>query len=107
MSNARKAAPFFNVEINGVVKKYCLNTFAFCELEKELKTSIFKGINWADLGINDLRLLLWAGLLSEEPTLNLKQFTEELDMGTLIKCMSVVKEAIEAAMPSSDSTKKK
>lgn len=98
MSNAFVAAPVMEIEIDRK-RKFCLDLNAFCELEKRLGKSLFKVIKWDDMGFNDMRLLLWAGLLSDDPELSFDRFNEIMTMPQLMKLMPLVHDMLGRALP--------
>lgn len=102
MSNAFVASPSLEVELDRK-RKFCLDLNAFCELEKRLGKSLFKVINWNDTGFNDMRLLLWAGLLSDDPTLSFEDFNKMMSVPQLMKLMPLVMDMLGRSLPQSDS----
>ncbi len=98
MSNAEKASPEMYVELDRK-RKYILDLNAFCELEKRIGKSLFKAINWEDMGVNDLRLLLWAGLLTDDPALTLEEFTKMCSLPKLRQFEPMIAEMLGRVMP--------
>lgn len=101
MSNAFIASPTMEVQLDRI-RNFCLDLNAFCELEKRLGKSLFKAIKWDDMGFNDMRLLLWAGLLSDDPDLTFDAFCKLMSVPQLMKLMPLVHEMLGRSMPQAE-----
>ena len=102
MSNASKARPEIFLELDRK-RKFVFDMNGLCTAEEKLGKSVFKCVNWKDLGVRDLRLLLWAGLLGEDPTLNqddIGRMFHSHNIAFVVKeIQALVESALEAAMP--------
>lgn len=102
MSNAAKARPEIYLELDKR-RKFVFDMNGLCTAEEKLGKSVFKCVNWKDLGVRDLRLLLWAGLLGEDPSLSIedigKMFHSHNVAFVIKEIQTLVETALEAAMP--------
>lgn len=92
--NARKARPEIIVNLDRP-RKLVFDLGAICALEEKLGKSIFKAINWQDLGARDVRLLLWASLLRDEPTITLEQVDDLFSLGAILENQQVLRGLVE------------
>lgn len=103
--NAKKAQPELYLQLDRK-RKVVFNLGAMCALEERLGKSLFRVINWKDLGFRDLTLLLWAALLTDDPDLKLEQVHELFDaesIGSNLENLQViVAEILDRAMPEAD-----
>lgn len=105
MTNALIASPEMTIKLGDRDRKFVLDLNAFCELEKRVNKSLFKAIRWDDMGVNDLRLLLWAGLLTDDPALTLEQFSKMCTLRQLEQFAPVINEMLGRAMPPAEPSK--
>lgn len=102
MSNAHKARPEIILKLDKD-RKFVFDMNGLCTAEEKLGKSVFKCVNWKDLGVRDLRLLLWAGLLGDDPTLTQQQIGEMFhshNIAFVVKeIQALVETALDAAMP--------
>jgi hypothetical protein len=93
MSNAKQARPEIFLKLDKP-RKFIFNLNGLCT---------FKSVNWKDLGVRDVRLLLWAGLIAESPELTQEEVGELLDVVSLGVVFADLKDlinlALDAAMP--------
>ena len=72
MSNPRKAEVIVNLDRP---RKLKLTLNIMCEAEQILKKSILR----EDMGLLDMRAILWAGLKQEDPKLTIQKVGEMMD----------------------------
>ena len=102
MTNAEQARPEKEITLGGKRRKFVMNWNALLMLEKSLGKSAFRAIDWADPGLNDVTHILWAGLLSEDPTLTIKQVVDMLSPTDLQQITSEIAAGTAAAMPQAE-----
>lgn len=61
-------------------------------------------IDFSKISITDLLILLWAGLLHEDPKLSIERVGENLTFGDFSRALSAVVEAISNSIPSEESS---
>ena len=101
MSNAKQASPAHKIMLDRE-RTFVLDLNSFCELEKRLNKSLFKAIKWDDMGVNDLRYLLWAGLLTDDPSLSLEEFSKMVTLSQLQQFAPLINEQLSRSMPPSE-----
>jgi len=104
MTNAKQASPAIVVDLDRK-RNFVLDLNAFCELEKRVGKSLFKLIKWDDMGVNDLRYLLWAGLLTDDPSLTLEDFSKMVSMQKLQQFAPMINEMLGRTMPPAEPAK--
>lgn len=104
MTNATHASPETKVMLDRE-RTFILDLNAFCELEKRVGKSLFKVIHWEDMGVNDLRLLLWAGLLTDDPSLTLETFSKMVSLQKLQQFAPMINEMLGRTMPPAEPAK--
>lgn len=101
MTNAQQARPDRYITLDRK-RKCVLNLAALCALEEKLGQSAFRAINWGELGVRDLRLILWASLLTDDPELTLEHLDEIVPVGRFLRLQSfIMHDIIETAFPES------
>lgn len=102
MANAHKASPEVILNLDRP-RKFLLNLRGLRLVEEKTGKSLFKQVKWGELGFKDLSLLLWAGLLNEDPDLTQDQCDELFDVVNAAEnfrgLVAFVESAIERAMP--------
>lgn len=106
MSNASKAQPEIILELDRP-RPFVFNLNGLCRAEEALDgKSVFRAVNWKNLGVRDLRLLLWAGLLgglADGETMTIEEagalFHTHTVAGATRKLQVLIDTALEAAMP--------
>ena len=100
--NANLALPEVTITLDRP-RKFRLDFFALCKLEQKIGKSALRAIDWHDLGMNDTLLLLWAGLLSDDPTLTYEKVGDLMSVPGAIKQFTEIKNqvmgGIESAVP--------
>ncbi len=103
MSNIDKIKPEILLQLDRP-RKFLFNLKGLRIAEEKTGKSLFKQVRWADLGFSDVSLLLWAGLLSDDPTLTRDQVDEMFDLMHAVEnfkqIVQVIESAIDRAMPS-------
>jgi len=97
VTNAKRAKPELYLEFDRK-RKFVLTLGSICAVEVRLNQSLFKLIKWQDIGFNDIRILLWAGLLDDDPELTLEQVGELFDIETITLNFTKIKVFIETAL---------
>lgn len=123
MSSAAKVDP--TVNLNAEFKKagipikldrerrFLLNIKGFRlatqKLEKERgeKVNVLKLVNWSDFGLADISLLLWVGLLSDDPELTQDQSDEIADLFGLLRSKDMILESLANSFPEVEENLKK
>ncbi len=102
MSNAKQARPSIILNLDQP-REFIFNLNALCTAEERLGKSIFKLVDWKNLGLKDLRLLLWAGLVSKSPELTVEEVGDMIDAvsiaGIFANLKDLINTALDAAMP--------
>jgi len=105
MSKSKLMNPLFEVDLDKK-RAFILNVNGLCKaeelLEKQLgkdDVSLFSEINWDNLRMRDLRLLLFAGLCSDDPDLTVEQVGKIVDVVGLAKSKDVIAEGVKRAFP--------
>jgi hypothetical protein len=106
MSKASAAQPDVILNLDRP-RRFRLDWNALCQLEKKLGKSAFRALDWNDPGLNDFTQILWGGLLSDDPTLTLRQLEDMMNAGVLNQIKSLVLRGVEAAFPETDDDAKK
>lgn len=105
MKNADKAKPEIVLNLDRA-RKFVFSLGALRRVEERLGNSLFKVINWKDLGFKDISILLWAGLISDDPEITQEQSDELFDLeGAVVnfaKIKDFIEVALDRAMPSLD-----
>lgn len=71
---------------------------ALAQMEKVTGKSFLSGELWDNLSATDVRALVWAGLLDEDPEITLEEVGKMLHMGNAMKMLEAVKEAWDLSM---------
>lgn len=98
MSNATEAKPEVFITLDRP-RRFCVDWNAMRALEKRVGKKAVRAIDWNDPGFDDLTLILWAGLLSDDPTLTDEFVGKYLNLDKLKELESVITAAARAAMP--------
>lgn len=102
MSNANLALPEIEINIDKP-RKFRLDFFALCKLEQKIGKSALRAIEWNDLGLHETSLLVWAGLLSDDPSLTYEDVGRLMSVPGAMKQFAEIKSrvmsGIEAAVP--------
>lgn len=130
MSNENKVNPHYWIDLSKIerqgegvqmeipikldrVRKFKLNIkairLATAQLSKERgeKVNLMKEIDFDNFGIDEISLIMWVGLLSDDPTLTRDQSDEIMDVFGLIQSKELILNAINDSFPEvSDSIKK-
>lgn len=101
MTNAEQARPEKYITLDRR-RKFIMNWHALLMLEKTLGKNAFRAIDWSDPGLNDVTHILWAGLLTEDPSLTIAQVIEMLNPNDLARISSEISEGTAAAMPKAE-----
>jgi hypothetical protein len=81
-------------------RRLFFNTNALCELEDALQRPV-TSIGKENVGIRELRAMLWTGLIHEDPELTIQQAGQMLEIERLAEIAGKVTEAINLAFPKS------
>jgi hypothetical protein len=78
-----------------------MNFNAWCEVERATGINPFGGEQFDLSSPNNVRIMLWAGLRHEDPTLTLEQVGDMLDAheGGFTAALVAVSQALEASLP--------
>lgn len=127
MTNAAAAMPARTIDLGDRPRKVVLDLNAFCLLEEKLEReardkhnseqarltaevpghqfqpfpglSVLEAVKWNKPGVRDLRLILWASLLSDDPDLSLEQLGKLCSFEKLNELSPVLHELIFSAFP--------
>lgn len=97
MSNATKLNPVVEIEIGEKKVRVKFGIRAFRRLEEVTGKSLFSGEMFDDIGLNDVVLLLWAGMLHEKPKLEIDEIDELFELHELTAISSQLMEALQTA----------
>ena len=101
MTNADKARPGVQIELDRQrTVLYDLN--AYCLMEENAGGKFLSGIDWNQIGARDLRLLLWAGLVHEDPSLTAADVGKMIDMARVPEIMDRVQQALTNSVPQTE-----
>ena len=80
--------------------KITFNTLV--EIEKETGKSIMDRATWTDLGVRDLRIILWAALKHEDPTLTIEDVGRMLGPQNMEDVANAIGKAFEVSLARRD-----
>lgn len=72
---------------------------AMVEFEEATGKSLMSGESLSNLGMKDIRALLWAGLVHEDEKITLKQVGKMVHLGNIEAISTSIESAFDAAMP--------
>lgn len=101
-AGADRTLPDVTLEIGGKVRQLAYDFAAICTAEKLTGINLMKAASFQDLSFNDVRGLLYAALLHDEPKLTLEEFDRTCGpqiMHNLIVCQAAVAEAWFGSVP--------
>lgn len=98
MSNALEAKPEITINLDKP-RKFVLDWNAMRALEVRVGKKAIRAIDWEDPGFEDLTLIIWAGLLTDDPTITSDFVGKHLNLTKLQEIEAVVSAAARAAMP--------
>ena len=71
---------------------------ALAEMERVTGKSVLQEATWDDISATDIRALIWAGLLHEEPDLTLEQVGAMLHPGMVNDVVGPLREALDVIL---------
>lgn len=102
----RPTAPTVEIELDKKRRlRFDFNAFSLAE--KETGKNFLSGVNWTALSAIEVRAILWAGLVWDDPTLTVEDVGAMLYGPVLTSIMEKLVEAFEAAFPVQTSGSKK
>lgn len=99
MSNIDKVKPEVTIELGGKVRKISFTLGALSSIEKELGVNTLGNDFWKNLSARGIVVMLWAALRKNDPSLNIDDVGDMIDMSDLEPIMEKLKEALSTAMP--------
>lgn len=93
---ANKHRGYVEVELGGEVRRLKYDLNALAELEDALGYPVTQ-LRDDRIGVRELRALVWAGLLHEEPKLTLKAAGSMIELDRIEEITKAVTEALERA----------
>lgn len=104
MTNARAARPGRKIKLEGQDYHLILDMNAFCLLEERVEKmtgnrNIFTAIDWQNLNLRDFSLVIWAGLMTEHPELELTDVRRMVTLPKFQELRPIIDEMLVEAMP--------
>lgn len=100
MTNATKALPEFYVDVLGKRRLFKYGLRGATAIEQKLGVSMLELGKLPKMGITELSILMWAGLLKDDKTLDYDQFLDALDLDELLeKFAPIITDALKRSLP--------
>ncbi len=110
MPNAHQAQPEFVLQLDRP-RKLVLSLGSLARAEEKLGKSLFQAVNWKRFGIADVRIVLWAALLEDDPNITFedvdKLFTIQALSANFDTLRQLVETVISRALPSAEAEERK
>ena len=89
-------------------RKFKMNWNALLALENALGKEGFKALNWGEPSYYELTRILWAGLLSNDPSLTFEHLCEHMSFDVLAQIQPQMVQSINASVtPAEEGSEKK
>jgi len=100
-----KVKPEIEIELGGKKRKLVFDFNALCKLEEMTGKNALDGETWQQPRASDIRILLWAALLRNEPELTLEDTGAMLTISSLSQVTESLRQAFESASMPADESK--
>ena len=81
VSQSNPVQPKVPIELGGKVRHLVFDFNALAQYEDISGKNVLAGDTWSQTSIRDMRLLIWCGLLQEDPPLTLEEVGSMLHLG--------------------------
>ena len=95
--NAKNAMPEVEVKLGDKLRKLCFDFNAICRLEEKSGKNALSSETWNNLSALDVRALLWAACLKDDPELTIESVGEFITFKNLPEITAAIEKAFAGA----------